>query len=97
MKALILTLSLMTPPALAGTANATGTHGGSTTARAASAPTSFATRPAVGTKATCPVMKNTFTVKANTRVSQYKGRYYVFCCPPCKPKFDANPSKYAGR
>ena len=60
-------------------------------------PISFKTRPKNGTKAKCPVMKNVFTVGTQHKYSKYKGRYYVFCCPACKPKFDKNPKKYAGR
>lgn len=64
-------------------------------ASAKPAPKSFDKPPAVGTKATCPVMVDEFTVKKDTPRSEYKGRHYVFCCPACKPKFDANPEKYA--
>jgi Cu+-exporting ATPase len=27
--------------------------------------------------------------------SDYKGKRYYFCCAECKPKFDADPAKYA--
>jgi len=50
--------------------------------------------PAPGTKAFCPVMKNDFKVTANSTYSIYKGKTYVFCCPGCKPTFEANPEKY---
>ncbi|HJZ88998.1 MAG TPA: YHS domain-containing protein [Polyangia bacterium] len=50
--------------------------------------------PAFGTKASCPVSKETFTVTAKTQSSTYKGKTYVFCCPECKPDFEANPAKY---
>ncbi|MBI4700893.1 MAG: YHS domain-containing protein [Deltaproteobacteria bacterium] len=50
--------------------------------------------PPPGTKAVCPVMGDELTVKATTPSSVYKGRTYVFCCPDCKPKFDADPGKY---
>jgi YHS domain-containing protein len=63
--------------------------------KAKPAPKSFDKPPAVGTKATCPVMGDEFTVKKDTPRSEYKGRHYAFCCPGCKPKFDANPEKYA--
>lgn len=63
--------------------------------KAKPAPKSFDKPPAVGTKATCPVMGDEFTVKKDTPRSEHKGRHYVFCCPACKPKFDANPEKYA--
>jgi YHS domain-containing protein len=26
--------------------------------------------------------------------SEYKGKTYYFCAPPCKHKFDRNPAKY---
>ncbi|RME28327.1 MAG: YHS domain-containing protein [Deltaproteobacteria bacterium] len=60
----------------------------------ASAPVAFDKPPAVGTKATCPVSGKQFVVKADTARSTYKGKHYVFCCPGCKPKFDADPEKY---
>jgi len=52
--------------------------------------------PAVGTKAKCPVMGTDFAVTKETQSSVYKGKTYVFCCPSCKPQFDANPEKYLG-
>ena len=67
------------------------------TSQAKSTPTGFKKKPKPGAKARCPVMKGEFVIKANSKLSYYKGRYYFFCCPGCKPKFDANPSKYAGR
>ena len=54
----------------------------------------YATKPDVGTKAWCPVMKNSFTVTKTTEFTQYKGKYYLFCCPGCKPKFEKSPEKY---
>ncbi len=54
----------------------------------------FASKPPVGTKARCPVMKHVFTVNANTDRSVHKGKHYAYCCAGCKPKFDANPKKY---
>jgi YHS domain-containing protein len=54
----------------------------------------FAKKPAVGTKAKCPVMGNEFEVSKDTVFSTYKGKYYAFCCPGCKPQFDKNPEKY---
>ena len=44
---------------------------------------------------TCPIMagnpidKNLFT--------EYKGKKVYFCCPACKPKFEANPEKYIAK
>lgn len=54
----------------------------------------FPQKPAVGTKAVCPVMKNEFSVTADTLISEYKGKFYAFCCPGCKPQFDEDPEKY---
>jgi YHS domain-containing protein len=50
--------------------------------------------PALGTDAFCPVMKQDFKVAADSTSSVYKGKTYVFCCPMCKPKFEADPKKY---
>jgi Cu+-exporting ATPase len=56
--------------------------------------TSFDAVPPFGTKATCSVMGNEFAIKESSDHSEYKGKHYFFCCPGCKPKFDANPEKY---
>jgi YHS domain-containing protein len=50
--------------------------------------------PAPGTEAVCPVMKHPFKVTADSPYSVYKGKTYVFCCPGCKPTFDADPATY---
>ena len=63
-------------------------------AKATSAENGFDTKPAVGTKAKCPVSGKEFTVSKDTQFSKYKGKYYAFCCPGCKPQFDKNPEKY---
>jgi len=57
----------------------------------------FDTKPAVGTKAVCPVMGGEFTVSEKTEFSEHGGKFYAFCCPGCKPKFDAEPAKYAAK
>ncbi len=66
----------------------------STQAEANNAPSAFDGKPAPGTKAKCLIMGATFTVSEKTEFSTYKGKTYVFCCPGCKPKFDADPEKY---
>ena len=53
--------------------------------------------PAPGTKAVCPVMGDEFEVKADSPHSEYKGKTWVFCCPSCKPSFDADPEKYISK
>jgi len=60
------------------------------------APSSFDSPPPVGTRAHCPVMGNDFVVTESSLRSEYNGRHYVFCCPACKPRFDANPSEFIG-
>jgi YHS domain-containing protein len=40
-------------------------------------------------------MDRDFTVTAESLRSEYQGRTYVFCCPPCKARFDANPAEFA--
>lgn len=45
---------------------------------------------------TCPVTGQKIdSVKDAAGYSIYKGTKYYFCCPSCKPMFDANPAKYA--
>lgn len=63
-------------------------------AEEADAPMAFDSKPAAGTKARCPVMKDVFTVKEDSPTSTYKGKTYVFCCPGCKPQFEENPEKF---
>ncbi len=58
------------------------------------APSSFDAPPKPGVKAFCPVMKAEFVVKKDSARSEHKGKHYVFCCPGCKPQFDANPAKF---
>ena len=59
------------------------------------APKVFDSAPPVGAKATCPVMGGgEFTVTENSLRSEHNGKHVVFCCPGCKPKFEANPEQY---
>lgn len=58
------------------------------------APSAFDGMPPVGTRARCPVMGGEFEVTANSQHSTFDGKTYVFCCPGCKPQFDADPGKY---
>jgi len=41
---------------------------------------------------TCPIMTNN-PINKNL-FTEYKGKKVYFCCPACKPKFEANPEKY---
>jgi len=44
----------------------------------------------------CPVTGSKIaSIKDAAGHSTYKGKTYYFCCPGCKPMFDANPAKYA--
>ena len=48
---------------------------------------------------TCPVMGGKIepAKKASHQFSDYQGTRYYFCCPGCKPEFDASPAKYVKR
>jgi len=65
-----------------------------TVAAADKPPVVFDKSQAVGTKATCPVTGESFTITKDTANSQYQGKYVYFCCPACKPQFDADPEKF---
>lgn len=60
-------------------------------------PMAFASAPAVGTKATCPVSGEVFTVKEGTERSEFGGKHFAFCCSGCKTKFDAAPAKFGAK
>ena len=40
----------------------------------------------------CPVMGKVVVAKGG--YSSYQGQVIQFCCPPCKPKFDADPDRF---
>jgi len=40
---------------------------------------------------TCPIMGNPIN---KNLYAEYKGKKVYFCCPGCKPKFEADPEKY---
>ncbi len=45
----------------------------------------------------CPVMGTKVDpkkAKEKGLLSTYQGKEYYFCCPSCKPEFDAHPEKY---
>ena len=48
----------------------------------------------VGDTTTCPVMKHTFVVTADSPSVVYKGKTYYFCCPGCVGQFNADPEKF---
>ncbi len=58
------------------------------------APKVFDAAQSVGTKATCPVMGDVFTISEKTKHQEYNGKHYYFCCPVCEEKFKADPEKY---
>jgi hypothetical protein len=72
-------------------------HGQAGTSTEHEAPTSFATRPEVGTEFTCPVSGGLFEVEPHTRVSLYEGRYYAMCCGGCAQEFDADPAFFVNK
>ena len=43
---------------------------------------------------TCPIMGGAIDKKCFT---EYKGQKVYFCCPGCKPKFEADPEKYTAK
>ncbi len=43
----------------------------------------------------CPIMGNESVVSSTTTYSDFDGRRYFFCCPPCKDDFDAAPERYS--
>lgn len=60
----------------------------------AGAPTVFTSAQKEGTKATCPITGEEFTIAKNTAHAEYKGKYVYFCCPGCRKAFDKDPAKY---
>lgn len=60
----------------------------------AAAPKVFTSPQKVGTKATCPVTGEHFTIAKDTMHVEYKGKHVYFCCPGCKKTFDKDPDKY---
>jgi len=59
-----------------------------------SAPKVFSTPQKEGTKATCPVTGDAFTIGKDTVHATHKGKHVYFCCPGCKKPFDQDPDKY---
>ncbi len=47
-----------------------------------------------GTKATCPVTGEEFTIAKDTVHREHKGKHVYFCCPGCQKAFDKDPDKY---
>jgi YHS domain-containing protein len=66
-------------------------------AEANDAPSVFDSAQKVGTKASCPISGESFTISAATAHSEYKGKHVYFCCPGCKTQFDKNPDKFLAR
>jgi YHS domain-containing protein len=98
MKTILATLAFA---ALAGvTATAPAARAGEPTKAAAKAPAKqeppkvFTSQQKVGTKATCPVTGEQFTIAKDTVHEEYKGKHVYFCCPGCKKTFDKDPEKY---
>jgi YHS domain-containing protein len=53
--------------------------------------------PASVAEVRCPVMGGVVQDPSTAARSEYKGKTYYFCCPGCKPLFDADPEKYVGK
>jgi YHS domain-containing protein len=69
-------------------------HGEPAAQKEAAPPKVFDAPQKEGVKATCPVTGDVLTIAKDTLHSEYKGKHVYFCCPDCKPKFDADPEKY---
>jgi YHS domain-containing protein len=54
----------------------------------------FDAAPPPGSMAVCPVTKHEFEVAEGTVSSVHEGKTYLFCCPGCKPQFEADPAKF---
>jgi YHS domain-containing protein len=67
---------------------------GDSKAEAKAAPKVFPSPQKEGTKATCPVTGEEFTIATDTVHAEYKGKHVYFCCPGCKKSFDKDPEKY---
>jgi YHS domain-containing protein len=57
-------------------------------------PKVFAAPQKEGTKATCPVTGEQFTIAKDTLHVEHKGKHVYFCCPGCRRAFDKDPDKY---
>ena len=57
----------------------------------------FDHKPNVGEKAACAVSGEKFEVAADTKVAEYKGKWYAFCCDECEPDFKKDPAKFAAQ
>ena len=63
-------------------------------AEAKAAPKVFPSPQKEGTKATCPVTGEEFTIAKDTLHAEYKGKHVYFCCSGCKTDFAKDPEKY---
>jgi len=63
-------------------------------AAATTAPKVFSSAQKEGTKATCPITGEEFTIAKNTVHAEYNGKHVYFCCAGCQKKFDKDPEKY---
>jgi YHS domain-containing protein len=61
---------------------------------ASQAPRIFEAPQEPGTKATCPVTGEQFTINSDTKHAEYSGKYAYFCCAGCKSQFDKDPERY---
>ena len=61
----------------------------------AAATKAFDHKPNPGETAICAVSGEKFTVEKDTKVAEYKGKWYAFCCDNCEPDFQKDPAKFA--
>jgi YHS domain-containing protein len=58
------------------------------------APKVFTSPQKEGTKASCPITGDEFTIAKDTAHAEYRGKHVYFCCAGCKKSFDKDPEKY---
>ena len=97
MKKIILAVALASSPVFAHESHGHHAKKGVPGDAPANAPASFEKQPASGTWVRCAVSGEVFRVGPDTQFATYESRVYAFCCPDCKPDFEKEPAKYAGK
>jgi YHS domain-containing protein len=75
-------------------AKSTGEAKAETKADSKAPPKVFTSPQKEGTRATCPVTGEEFTIGKDTVHREYKGKHVYFCCAGCQKSFDKDPDKY---
>lgn len=48
----------------------------------------------LGNKVVCPVSGESFSIRPDSKKTNYEGKVYYFCCSDCVVLFNANQKKY---